>query len=201
MADDGSRRPDICVRPCADPSCRGAFGLQSSFDILLSILIGSNVSRALTQGSPYFPTLAATAGIVILYWVAVQLAQRSDFVGLILTGRATVIARDGRADARVMRRGGVSHLELAEAIHRAHLLIFLTWTRLRWPRWSEVVRSLWCHLGNSRSGDGRGIEHPQHHHPGIARVQHLPVGGREFSVGGDRHMLHGDCVIDVAAHH
>ncbi len=99
-----------------------AFGLQSSLDILLSILIGSNLSRALTAGSPYFPTLAATAGIVILYWVAIQLAQRSDFVGLILKGRATVIARNGRADTRVMRRRGVSHLDLAEAIHRAHLL-------------------------------------------------------------------------------
>jgi uncharacterized membrane protein YcaP (DUF421 family) len=98
-----------------------AFGLQSSLDIVLSILIGSNLSRALTQGSPYFPTLAATAGIVIAYWAAIHLAQRSDFVGLVLKGRSTVIARNGEADARVMRRRGVSHLDLAEAIRRAHL--------------------------------------------------------------------------------
>ena len=98
-----------------------AFGLQSSLDIVLSILIGSNLSRALTQGSPYFPTMAATAGIVFVYWAAIQLAQRSDFVGLILKGRSMVVARNGEADARVMRRRGVSHLDLAEAIRRAHL--------------------------------------------------------------------------------
>ena len=98
-----------------------AFGLQSSLDIVLSILIGSNLSRALTQGSPYFPTLAATAGIVLVYWVAIQLAQRSDLVGLVLKGRSTVLARSGQPDARAMRRKGVSHLDLEEAIRRAHL--------------------------------------------------------------------------------
>ena len=98
-----------------------AFGLQSSPDIVLSILIGSNLSRALTQGSPYFPTLAATAGIAFLYWVAIQLAQRSDFVGLILKGRCTVVARNGQADARAMRRTGVSHLDLEEAIRLSRL--------------------------------------------------------------------------------
>jgi uncharacterized membrane protein YcaP (DUF421 family) len=78
-------------------------------------LIGSNLSRALTQGSPYFPTLAATAGIVIVYWVSIQLAQRPDFVGLILKGRSVVIVRNAEADPQVMRRRGVSHLDLAEA--------------------------------------------------------------------------------------
>jgi uncharacterized membrane protein YcaP (DUF421 family) len=98
-----------------------AFSLQSSLDIMLSILIGSNLSRALTQGSPYFPTLAATAGIVLIYWLAIELAQRSDLVGLVLKGRAAVVARDGQVDTHVMRRGGISHLDLDAAIRRAHL--------------------------------------------------------------------------------
>ena len=98
-----------------------AFGLQSSLDIVLSILIGSNLSRALTQGSPYFPTLAATAGIVLLYWGAIHVAQRSDLVGLVLKGRSTVLARNGQPDGRAMRRKAVSHLDLEEAIRRAHL--------------------------------------------------------------------------------
>lgn len=81
---------------------------------MLSVLIGSNLSRALTQGSPYLPTLAATAGIVLVYWVSIQLAQRSDRVGLVLKGRYTVVARGGQVDTDVMRRRGISHLDLDE---------------------------------------------------------------------------------------
>jgi len=94
---------------------------QTALDVMLAILIGSNLSRALTQGAPYFPTLAATAGITALYWASIHLAQRYDFVGRVLKGCAIVLARDGRADPSAMRSTGVSHLDLDEAIRRARL--------------------------------------------------------------------------------
>jgi uncharacterized membrane protein YcaP (DUF421 family) len=96
-----------------------AFGRQSALDIVVTVLIGANLSRALTGGSPFFPTLAATTALVLLYWIGIQLAQRSDAVGLVLKGRQTVLVRDGRVDPLAMRKAAVSHLDLDEAVRSA----------------------------------------------------------------------------------
>ncbi len=96
-----------------------AFGRQSALDIVVTVLIGANLSRALTGGSPFFPTLAATAALVLLYWISIQFAQRSDVVGFVLKGREIVLVRDGRADPVAMRKAAVSHLDLGEAVRSA----------------------------------------------------------------------------------
>ena len=96
-----------------------AFGRQSAVDIVLTVLIGSNLSRALTGGAPFLPTLAATAALVLLYWISIQLAQRSDAAGLVLKGTHIVLARDGRVDPAAMRKAAVSHLDLSEAVRSA----------------------------------------------------------------------------------
>ncbi|HEX5328377.1 MAG TPA: YetF domain-containing protein [Acetobacteraceae bacterium] len=98
-----------------------AFGRQSALDIMLSVLIGANLSRALTAGSPFFPTLAATAAIVALYWAAIRVAQFSDTAGWIMKGRPVVLIRDGRPDTGAMRQTGVSHFDLDAAIRQAHV--------------------------------------------------------------------------------
>ncbi len=95
---------------------RRAFGRQSSLDIVLTVLLGSNLSRALTGGSPFAATIAATAVLVQLYWVAIQLAHRSDLVGFFLKGGETVLVREGHQDAAAMRSVGVSHRDLREAL-------------------------------------------------------------------------------------
>ncbi len=100
---------------------RRAFGRQSSLDIVLTVLIGSNLSRGLTGSAPFFPTMAATAALVALYWISIHLAQRWDFVGFVMKGGQTVLVRDGRPDPAAMRKEGVSHLDLYEAIRSARL--------------------------------------------------------------------------------
>lgn len=55
---------------------RRAFGKQTALDIVLAIVVGSNLSRALTANAPFFPTLAATAAIVLLFWLLSSLSAR-----------------------------------------------------------------------------------------------------------------------------
>jgi uncharacterized membrane protein YcaP (DUF421 family) len=98
-----------------------AFGRQSALDIILTVLIGSNLSRALTAGAPFFPTMAATAALVAMYWLAIRLAQRSDFAGWVMKGHPVKLVRDGQVDQNAMRQTGVSHLDLTEAIRQSHV--------------------------------------------------------------------------------
>jgi uncharacterized membrane protein YcaP (DUF421 family) len=98
---------------------RRAFGQHSAIDILLAVLIGSNLSRAATGGSPFLPTLAGSAALVLLYWISIHLTQRYHWLGFVMKGAHTVLVRDGVADPAAMRRAGVSDLDLHEAI-RSH---------------------------------------------------------------------------------
>lgn len=95
---------------------RRAFGRQSALDIVLAVLIGSNLSRAATGGSPFLPTLAGSAVLVLLYYLSIHLTQRSDAAGHVLKGDPVTLVRDGRADPAAMRQTGVSHFDLHEAI-------------------------------------------------------------------------------------
>jgi uncharacterized membrane protein YcaP (DUF421 family) len=93
---------------------RRAFGKQTALDIVLAIIVGSNLSRALTANSPFFPTLAATAAIVLLFWFLSHLSARSPWFSRLVKGNPIWLIRGGRADKKKMRRAGVSEGDLDE---------------------------------------------------------------------------------------
>ncbi len=95
---------------------RRAFGRQSALDIVLTVLIGSNLSRAMTGGSPFLPTMAGSAVLVLLYRLGIHVTQISDLAGFLVKGEHKILVRDGQPDRAAMRRVGVSHLDLLEAI-------------------------------------------------------------------------------------
>jgi uncharacterized membrane protein YcaP (DUF421 family) len=95
---------------------RRAFGRQSALDIVLTVLIGSNLSRAMTGGSPFLPTIAGSGALVLLHYASIHLTQRSDVVGFLLKGERRTLVRDGSPDPVAMRQVGVSDRDLREAI-------------------------------------------------------------------------------------
>jgi len=53
---------------------RRIFGKWSALDIIVSIIVGSNLSRALTGSAPLLGTIAATTVLVGLHWVLARVA-------------------------------------------------------------------------------------------------------------------------------
>ncbi len=94
---------------------RRAFGQLTPVDIIVAIMIGSNLSRAITGSAPFFPTLAATALLMVLYWALIQLTARVDFLSHWFKGQPISLARDGRLDSQAMRRVGVSTGDVEES--------------------------------------------------------------------------------------
>lgn len=94
---------------------RRAFGHHTPLDILISVLIGSNLSRAMTGGSPFLPTMAGSAALLLVYFFCIHLTQRSDLAGWFLKGEPVTLVRDGKPDERALRSTGVSLLDLEEA--------------------------------------------------------------------------------------
>ena len=60
---------------------RRVFGKWAALDIIASIIIGSNLSRALTGSAPLWGTLAATSVLLALHWMLAQAAARSPALG------------------------------------------------------------------------------------------------------------------------
>jgi uncharacterized membrane protein YcaP (DUF421 family) len=102
--------------------CRRAFGMQSYLDIALAVLIGSILSRAVTGTAPFIGTTLATTAMAACYWALAHLAQRFHVVGWLVKGSARVLVRDGEPDEQAMRRVGISHTDLKEAVRQADLL-------------------------------------------------------------------------------
>ena len=94
---------------------RRAFGRQNPLDIVVSIVVGSNLSRTLTGNSPFLPTLAGTAALVILFWLLELGTARWHSLGYLLKGEPVRLAHDHQIDRDAMKRWGVTDRDLEEA--------------------------------------------------------------------------------------
>jgi uncharacterized membrane protein YcaP (DUF421 family) len=92
------------------------FGKLAAFDIVLAIIVGSNLSRALTANAPFWPTLAATAVLAILHWALGRLSIHHRWLGAVIKGSPRQIIRDGEIDEPAMVKGELSHGDLQEAL-------------------------------------------------------------------------------------
>jgi uncharacterized membrane protein YcaP (DUF421 family) len=96
-----------------------AFGKQNPLDLAVAIMVGSNLSRAVTGNARFLPTLAATAALVALFWLFDYLAVRWTVFGRLVKGRPVPLVRNGEFDRDAMRRTGVSDGDVAEAARLA----------------------------------------------------------------------------------
>ena len=97
---------------------RRVLGHWSALDIIVSVVVGSNLSRALTGGAPLLGTLAATTMILVLHAIAAHLAARWAWVSWLVEGRATELGRDGTLDRGRMVKSSISDCDLQEALRK-----------------------------------------------------------------------------------
>lgn len=99
-------------------SGRRVFGKWSALDIIVSIMVGSNLSRALTGGAPLFSTIAATTAVMALHWLFALASARWPALSHIVEGRPTELGRDGSIDHAARVRHAVSEADLNEALRQ-----------------------------------------------------------------------------------
>ena len=93
------------------------FGKQTTFDIVLGIIYGSILSRAITGNAPFGPTLVAALVLVLLHRGLATLAYyTSGKLGFFIKGDPQVLVRDGQLQQEVMRKNSVTAHDLEEAM-------------------------------------------------------------------------------------
>ena len=85
---------------------------------MFAIIIGSNLSRALTGNSPFLPTLIATTGLVLFYWIITHVAARWHRFSWLVKGGATELVCNGELNVAAMRRFAISVGDIEEAMRR-----------------------------------------------------------------------------------
>ena len=97
-------------------SGKRAFGKLSAFDIVLAIIVGSDLSRTLTASAPFWPTLAATTVLGAVHFVLGRLSIHFRWLGAVIKGSPRRIIIDGKLNDRAMRQSELSQGDLEEEL-------------------------------------------------------------------------------------
>jgi uncharacterized membrane protein YcaP (DUF421 family) len=89
---------------------------NSAFDLILAIMLGSVLSRAITGQSPFFPTLAAGIALVALHKLFAWFGCRFDGFGYLIKGRAYLLVKNGKVDSEALRKHNIGIRDLEEAL-------------------------------------------------------------------------------------
>lgn len=100
---------------------RRIFGKWAALDIIVSIIIGSNLSRAFTGQAPLGGTLLSTTLLIGLHWLLAHAAARSPRASLLLEGSMIELVHDGTREPTTLVRQAISEADLNEALRAAGL--------------------------------------------------------------------------------
>ena len=95
------------------------FSQATPLDIILSVIIGSNLSRTLTGSAPFLKTVAATILLVAIYSLLSHFASRYRPLANVLKGKPVKLVEDGEVIWREMRSCAVGERDLDAAIRSA----------------------------------------------------------------------------------
>jgi len=88
----------------------------SAFDVVVGIMLGSIMSRAINGSAAFWPTIAASAILIGMHWAFAELAYKTGWFGPIVKGDRIVLIKDGEIQRRGMHQASVTRDDLSEAI-------------------------------------------------------------------------------------
>ena len=102
----------ICVRLAG----RRTFSQATPLDIVVALIVGSNISRMMTGKAPVIPGLAATLVLVLLHRLLAMSTLHWNTLAKWLKLRPAVLIREGKVDQRALRKHGLSMDDLLEGL-------------------------------------------------------------------------------------
>jgi uncharacterized membrane protein YcaP (DUF421 family) len=102
----------LCVRIAG----RKTFAQASPLDIIVALILGSNLSRMMIGKVYFFPSLAATLTLVVASRLLEYATLHWGPLASVLKCGPVVLVRDGVMDPKTMRKHGISEGDLAEGM-------------------------------------------------------------------------------------
>ncbi|TGE21844.1 DUF421 domain-containing protein [Hymenobacter aquaticus] len=96
-------------------------GSSSAFNMVLKIMLGAVLSRAIVAASPFGATLLASAVLVLLHRLLAYAAYHSELIGRLIKGSPVLLVQDGQYCHDNMRRASITENDLLEGLrHSGH---------------------------------------------------------------------------------
>jgi uncharacterized membrane protein YcaP (DUF421 family) len=123
--DEGPDLAQLCMRTvflfvygifCIRVAGRRTFAQYSPLDIIVALIIGSNISRLMMAKAPLVSGMAITLLLALLHRMFALAMMRCDWLGRVVKGPAIRVIVDGRIDPAALRRANLSEADLLEAI-------------------------------------------------------------------------------------
>jgi uncharacterized membrane protein YcaP (DUF421 family) len=92
------------------------FGHWSALDIVITIMVGSALARAMTGSAPLLGTMVAAAIMAFLHTGLAHWVARSSRLAHLVEGEATTLIDHGRIDHEARKRSKISKSDLREAL-------------------------------------------------------------------------------------
>ena len=123
--DQGADTQQLCVRAlllfvfgiiCIRVAGRRTFAQYSPLDIIVALIVGSNISRVMTGKADVFPACSATLVLVILHRLIAMASMRWGWLAWLVKARPIRVIENGQVDSAALRRANLSEDDLDEAI-------------------------------------------------------------------------------------
>lgn len=123
--DEGANAYQLCLRAvllfafgiaCIRIAGRRTFGQYSPLDIIVALIVGSNLSRVMTGKADFFPVLAATLVLVVLHRVLALATLHWGWLSWLVKARPVRLISNGRIDEHALKRANISREDLEEAL-------------------------------------------------------------------------------------
>jgi uncharacterized membrane protein YcaP (DUF421 family) len=92
------------------------FGHWSALDIVISIMVGSALARAMTGNAPLIGTMVAAAVMAFLHVILGHLVARNIGLARVVEGEAITLIDHGRIDHVTRKRNKISEADIREAL-------------------------------------------------------------------------------------
>lgn len=89
-----------------------AFSRNTALDVVMAIIFGATLSRAINGSAPLWPTLGAGALLVALHWLLSAVSVAFEPAGKLFKGKVLVLVHDGAVNQSALRKAEISEAEL-----------------------------------------------------------------------------------------
>jgi uncharacterized membrane protein YcaP (DUF421 family) len=94
------------------------FGKNNAIDMVIGLILGSVLSRAITGNTAFFPALAEGFALVLLHRFTAYLCYKSHRVGKILKGSPSLIFNNGDMVHEGMKKHNITEHDFIEGVRQ-----------------------------------------------------------------------------------
>lgn len=91
-------------------------GKMTAFDIILAIIIGSLLSRAITKKDLFLENLAASALLMLMHRLFARIAIKNQRFGNLIKGHERILVEDGVINWDSMKESNLSEQDLMQTL-------------------------------------------------------------------------------------